>query len=193
MNLLLSGGAIAGIIIGVVAFLLLVIVIWWISTSNKLKMLGIKVDESLSGIDVALQKRFDLLTKSLAVVKGYAKHESETLAKVIEMRNIGRNASIEETQEFANKTADALNRINIVAEQYPNLKADANFSKLQDQISDCEEQLQAARRVYNKNVTTFNTQIVVFPSSIVAKHMRLEAKKFFEAEEGKRQDVKMEF
>ena len=178
------------IVLAVVVFL---VVSWWISTSNRLKVMGVKIDEALSGIDVALTKRFDLLTKVVATVKGYAKHEEETLTKIIAMRNPGSAASLMEKQQFANATTEALNSLNVVVEQYPDLKANTSFLSLQNSISDVEEQLQAARRLYNANVSKYNQSIIVFPTSIVANASHLTKRDFFEAEEVKRQDVKIEF
>jgi len=181
------------IIIAIVVILIISLVGWWISTSNKIKKMQVKIDEAESGIDVALTKRFDLLTKAVATVKGYAKHEQETLVQVIGMRNPGRNASLAEKQEFAKVTTEAIKSLNIVAEQYPNLKADAQFVSLQRNIADVEEQLQAARRLYNSNVSTYNQTIIVFPASIVANALKCTKRDFFEAEEAKRADVKIEF
>lgn len=193
--MILSSTGSTGAIIAVVIVVVLVISLvgWWISTSNKFKRMGVKIDEAESGIDVALTKRFDLLTKALATVKGYAKHESETLEKVIKMRTPASNASLAEKQEFANATGQALNSINVVAEQYPQLKADTQFTSLQHHISDVEEQLQAARRLYNANVSAYNQAIIVFPGSLVANSMHLTKREFFEAEEAKKADVKIEF
>lgn len=193
--MILSSTGSTGIIVAVVIIVVLVIALvgWWISTSNKFKRMGVKIDEAESGIDVALTKRFDLLTKALATVKGYAKHESETLEKVIKMRTPASNASLAEKQEFANATGQALNSINVVAEQYPQLKADTQFTSLQNHISDVEEQLQAARRLYNANVSAYNQAIIVFPGSLVANSMHLTRREFFEAEETKKADVKIEF
>lgn len=193
--MILSSTESTGIIVAVVIVVVLVIALvgWWISTSNKFKRMGVKIDEAESGIDVALTKRFDLLTKALATVKGYAKHESETLEKVIKMRTPASNASLAEKQEFANATGQALNSINVVAEQYPQLKADTQFTSLQNHISDVEEQLQAARRLYNANVSAYNQAIIVFPGSLVANSMHLTKREFFEAEETKKADVKIEF
>ena len=181
------------IVLIVIAALVLIIIGWWISTSNRLKVMGVKIDEALSGIDVALTKRYDLLTKVVATVKGYAKHEEETLTKIIAMRNPGSAASLMEKQQFAEATSQALNSLNVVVEQYPNLKADVQFNSLQNSISDVEEQLQAARRLYNANVSAFNQAIIVFPASIVANSAHLTKREFFEVEEVKRQDVKIEF
>jgi len=190
----LSMGGIIGIIIAVVILILLISVLgWWISTGNRLKRETVKIEEAASGIDVALTKRFDLLTKSVATVKGYAKHEAETLEKVIAQRAPSKGASMAEKGEFAASVTKAFDSINIVAERYPELKANANFSALQNQISEVEEQLQASRRVYNSNVSVFNQEILVFPTSVVANHLRMVKRDFFEAESKKREDVKIEF
>ena len=182
------------IIVAIIVILIVSVIGWWISTSNKFKRMGVKIDEAESGIDVALTKRFDLLTKALGAVKGYAKHESETLEKVIAMRSgLNKNSTLAEKQDFANATREALNSINIVAEQYPQLKADTQFTNLQRNIYEVEEQLQAARRLYNANVSSFNQSIIVFPGSLVANSLHLTKREFFEAEDLKRQDVKIEF
>lgn len=187
-------GAIIGIVVGVLLLIAVIaIVSWWINTKNRLSRYQVKIDEAASGIDVALTKRFDLLTKTVATVKGYAKHEQETLKGVTEMRRPSSNASMKEKSEFASNVSKAFDSINIVAEQYPELKANQNFIGLQNQIAEVEEQLQASRRVYNSNVSTYNQDIVVWPTSIIARHYHFEKRDFFEAEEAKRQDVKIEF
>lgn len=180
------------VLICIVGFLLLVFIGWWISTANKFKVMLVKIDEAESGIEVALTKRYDLLTKALASVKGYAKHEDETLSKIVAMRNPGANSTFEEKQEFANKTDAAMKAFNVIVEQYPTLKADTQFSALQARITDVEEQLQAARRLYNANVSKYNQAIIVFPASIIAGNKYVK-RAFFEAEEAKREDVKIEF
>jgi LemA protein len=190
----LGMGAIIGIVIGAVIVLLFIVIIsWWISAANRLRREQVKIDEAASGIDVALTKRFDLLTKEVATVKGYAKHESETLTNVTSMRKPASNASMKEKADFSNAVSKAFDSINVVAEAYPDLKANTNFLNLQNQISEVEEQLQASRRVYNSNVSVFNQEIIVFPTSIVARHYHFEKRDFFEAEEAKRADVKIEF
>ena len=183
-----------GIIIAVVAVVLLVIIIlgWFISTRNKFIRMEQDVESSLSRIDVYLTKRFDLLTKMVDATKGYTKHEKETLAQVIQMRNPGANASLKEKAEFDAQMNSVARQINIVAEQYPSLKADNMFNNLQKAISEVEENLQAARSNYNSNVASFNKAILVFPASIVAGN-KFTKKEYFEAEEAKKQDVKMDF
>ncbi len=173
-------------VVAIVVFLLL----WWIGTYNGIKRLEIKVKEGLSGIDVALTKRYDVLTKLLEVVKGYQKHEKEILSEVIRLRS---GMTMQE-RNVANQQMDtAFGRINMLAESYPELKSSNNFMQLQHAIVDTEEHLQAARRLYNANVTAYNEKIVTFPNSIVAGSMGASAKEFFEAEAAKRQDVKMNF
>ena len=189
------GGIVAIVVVAVVLILVIALVAWYISTMNWFRRTKVKVDEANSGIDVALTKRYDLLTKALASVKGYAKHESETLSKVIGMRtgNI-KDLSLDEKSKLNAELNEVQRGINVVVEQYPQLKADTQFSLLQNQTADCEEQLQAARRVYNSNVSTFNQRRVTFPSSIVAKRIGFrEDLEFFKADEEKREDVKFEF
>lgn len=192
--MILSAGKILIIVGIVIVVLFLICLIWYISKMNQLRALEVKIEESLSGIDVALTKRYDLLTKMLQTTKGYAKHEAETLENVIKWRNgVPTNATIEERNEFASSLAKVASGLNVVMEQYPSLKADRMFSNLQASIADSEEQLQAARRFYNSNVSYLNSLIVQFPSSIVAKKINMTKKSFFEAEETKRQDVNLEF
>jgi LemA protein len=180
------------IIIGAIVLLVIILVGWFISTRNKFIRMDQDVENSLSRIDVYLTKRFDLLTKMIDATKGYTKHEKETLAQVIQMRNPGANASLKEKAEFDAQMNSVARQINIVAEQYPSLKADSMFNNLQRSISEVEENLQAARSNYNANVATFNKAILVFPASIVAGN-KFTKKEYFEAEEAKRQDVKIEF
>lgn len=190
----LQVGLIAGIVVAVIVVIIIISLVgWWISTGNLLRREVVKIDESASGIDVALTKRYDLLTKSVAVVKGVAKHEQETLTNVIAMRRPGSDASMKEKAEFENSMTKAFDSINIVAEKYPEIKANQNFTQLQNQVAEVEEQLQASRRVYNSNVSVYNQDIVVFPKSIVAKHLHMTRRDFFEAEEAKRKDVEISF
>jgi LemA protein len=190
----MPGWAIAIIVIAVILVIIVVSILgWWISAANRLRREQVKIDEAASGIDVALTKRFDLLTKEVAVVKGYAKHENETLTNVISMRQPAANASMKEKADFSNQVTKAFDSINVVSEAYPELKANTNFMSLQNQIAEVEEQLQASRRVYNSNVSTYNQEIIVFPTSIIARHYAFTKRDFFEAEAAKRQDVKIEF
>lgn len=156
---------------------------------NNLNRLKVKIREAGSDIDVALTKRYDVLTKMIDTVKGYAKHEKETLFKVIELRsgmtNKERSAAITDMN-------DNLNKINVLAESYPELHSNENFMMLQKAIMDTEEHLQASRRFYNSNISALNQMIVTFPASIVASKCGITPEDFFEAEEIKKQDVKID-
>ena len=189
-----EGTIIALIIAGVIVLLILSIVVWFISTRNRFIRLEQDVENSLSRIDVYLTKRFDLLTKQLGAVKGYMKHEKETLVETIAMRNQapGKAASIKEKAAFNAELDRVASQINVVMEQYPTLKADAVFKELQQNITEVEENLQAARSNYNANVSNFNKSILQFPASIVA-GSRFTKKDYFEAEESKRKDVEIKF
>ena len=183
-----------GLIIGIsLGLVVLIIVGWMISTLNSFRRMVIKIDESESSIDVALTKRFDLLTKMFASVKGSMKHEEETLLKVVQMRQPEHVAPMAEKQEFANEVSKGLQKINVVLEEYPDLKASQNVLKLQDAAVEVEENLQAARRVYNSNVSYYNQKVVVFPSNLIANWKKFEKRAFFEAEALKRADVKLDF
>lgn len=165
-----------------------IVVIWYISTSNKLNRSIVKIDEALSGIDVALTKRYDVLTKMIEVVKSYAKHEKETLFEVIKLR---KDMSIKERNDVNRAMDENFRKINVVAESYPELKSSENYKTLQQSIADVEEHLQAARRLYNSNVSLYNQLLVSFPTSSIAKSKGMTKKEFFEADEVKKEDVKV--
>ena len=123
------------------------------------------------------------------VVKAYAKHEKETLFEVINLR---KDMTMQEKND-ANKAMDEnFKRINVVAENYPELKSSENYKTLQQSIADVEEHLQASRRLYNSNVSLFNQMLVTFPTSSIAKNKGLTKKDFFEADETKKEDVKID-
>lgn len=176
------------VIIGIVV-VLFIIVMWIISTSNKLNRTIVKVEEADSGIDVALTKRYDVLTKMMDVVKAYASHEKDTLFEVINLR---KGMSTEEKMAANNKMNSNFEKINVIAEAYPELKSSENYKTLQQSIVEVEEHLQAARRMYNANVSIYNQMLVTFPTSVIANSKKLSKKAFFEAEEVKKQDVKIE-
>lgn len=198
-NLLISdGGIIAIIVVAVLVILSIAVVAWWISTSNKLIRLKNKVEEAWATIDVYLKKRFDLIPNLVETVKGYAKHESETLEAVVSARNIaGKAVSSEDKISAENNLTNSLRTfLNVVSESYPELKANTNFLDLQNQLKSIEGELESARRYYNGNVKAFNVMIEVFPSTIVAKKMGEEYKKrpYFELDSvEERKNVKVSF
>lgn len=172
----------------IVGIIILIIVAWYISVSNKLNRAVVKIDESLSGIDVALTKRYDVLTKMIDVVKAYAKHEKETLFEVINLR---KDMSIKERNDANHIMDENLRKISVVAENYPELKSSENYKTLQQSIADVEEHLQASRRLYNSNVSIYNQLLVSFPTNSIAKSKGMTKKDFFEADEIKKEDVKI--
>lgn len=195
MNLLAETMDWTPIIVILVIVALLAIVFWFIATRNGFVTLKNTVEEAFATIDVYLKKRYDLIPNLVETVKGYAKHESQTLEKVIAARNQAAAAKTTEEKMAADKqVSQAIKNINIVAEQYPDLKANANFLQLMGELKTIESELEKARRYYNGTVKTFNTKIALFPGSIVATSMGLEKLKYFElSSEEERQNVKVSF
>ncbi len=196
--LLLSGGAIAGIVVGLlVAIIAIGIVVWWIKTRNTFVRLKNQSEEAWATIDVYLKKRYDLVPNLVETVKGYAKHESETLQNVVAARNLSASAqTLNEKMSAANGLTSSLRTFfSAVAENYPQLKANTNFLDLQNQLKNLESELESSRRYYNGVVKKFNTKLEVFPACVVGKRMGEEytKKAYFEldsAEERKNVQVK---
>lgn len=164
------------------------IVLWAVAVWNRFKVLTVKIEEADSGIDVALEKRYGTLTKLMDVVKAYAKHETELFEKVIRLRSGMNMAEKSEMNRILDETEK---KITVLAENYPELRSSENYRQLQDAVVDAEDHLQAARRVYNMNVSAFNQAIAVFPANIIAGSAGYGPKGFFEAEEVRRGDVEI--
>lgn len=177
------------------ALLVLGLVVFGIGLYNGLVKLKVLVDEAWSGIDVQLKRRYDLIPNIVETVKGYAKHEQDTLTKVVELRNMAMNsnAGIEEQGKLENQLTGALKTIFALAENYPDLKADQGFRDLQKSLTDIESEIQGARRYYNGTVREYNTKIAVFPNNIFAGMLGFKAREFFEADEDERENVKVDF
>lgn len=174
------------VVVIVVAVLFVCVLGWWISTMNRLRQTRVKIEEASSGIDVALTKRYDVLTKMVDVAKSYATFEKQTILEAIKLR---RGMSISEKNEAVERMGEVQRELNFLAENYPQLHSNENFRQLQVAIMDVEEHLQGARRAYNSNVSLLNRKIVTFPTSIVAGMSGIHAEEFFEAESNKRDDV----
>lgn len=164
------------------------IFLFFVIITNSLNKSLEKIDEAESGIDIALTKRYDVLTKMLDTAKSFVKHEDELLIKTINLRS---NASVKEKNETIKDMDESFRHIIAVAENYPDLKSSELFVNLQKSIADTEEHLQAARRAYNSNVSLYNQKIVTIPTSIVAKIYGFSKEDFFEADEAKKEDVKI--
>lgn len=172
----------------VILIVVLAIVYWCIKTVNDIKKKEIRVQEGLSGVEVALTKRYNVLTKMLDTARGYMTHESELFTKVIELR---RGMTIAEMNDAQQQMDTLSGKIFAVAENYPELRSSDVFVELQRGIRDAEEHLQAARRLYNSNVTAYNTAIAMFPAKLLAGGRQ--TAEFFVADAGKREDVKISF
>lgn len=196
-NLLaLTGGAIAGIVAGAVALVIIILFIVYICLKNGLVRTVNRTEESWSTIDVYLKKRYDLIPNLVNTVKGYASHEQDTLTKVIEARNTAAMAATPEEKIAAEKalSSELKTLMNFTVERYPDLKANANFLDLSAQLKSIEADLASARKYYNANVREYNNAIMVFPSSIVAGRMKLSKKPYFELDsESERAVPKVEF
>ena len=179
-------------IVYVVIGLLVVLVIAYILINNSLISARNKCDEAWSGIDVQLKRRHDLVPNLVETVKGYAAHERETLTRVTDARAgavAADNAPPPQRAQAESALSAALGGIRAVAEQYPQLRAADNFIRLQAQLAEIEDEIQAARRIYNSNVQIYNTRQQIFPNSIVAARGDFRAREFFEIEVASERDV----
>lgn len=172
----------------IIIVLILLAALWAIYTSNNFKKKELKVTESLSGIEVALTKRYDMLTKMMDVAKGYAKNEKDIFSEVVQLR---KGMEIGELNNASLKMDSIMDAIHLTAESYPELRSSDIFVELQKGIFDAEEHLQAARRLYNVNVTDYNMAISLFPAKLLAG--KRTPKETFTAESHKKNDVKISF
>lgn len=185
-----------GTIVLIVVVALVVLIGAYIgATYNKLVKSKNSVEEAFSTMDVYLKKRWDLIPNIVVSVKGYAKHEAETLEKVISARNNGYSSMNSQQKLEANAELNtAIKSLNVVAEQYPELKANQNFMDLNAQLKKTEEDISNARKFYNAVVKQYNNTVEMFPSSIVASMFHFEKRDMFAVEDSaQREAVKVEF
>ncbi|HRZ84600.1 MAG TPA: LemA family protein [Candidatus Dojkabacteria bacterium] len=177
-------------ILGVVAVLFLA----FIGIYNKLAKLKVMVEEASSDIETFLKQRYDMIPNLVEIVKGYAKHESDTLAMVTEMRTKAMSAgTLPEKMKLEDGLTSAISKIFAVAENYPDLKANTNFIQLQATLKELEESIQKSRRYYNGAARDFNTAIVVFPTNLIAQLFGYKKVDFFEASEEEQKNVEVKF
>lgn len=169
--------------------IVVVAVVVVVALYNKIKIAQVKVEEGASGIDVALAKRYDTLTNLMECVKGYAAHETNTLKQIVEIR---KRMTMSEKSNCENSYQEMQTKLFAIAEGYPELKASDNFLQLQKSIFDVEEHLQAARRLYNANVASYNQLIVVFPSNLMASLMNAKREDFFQANQDEKTNVNIQ-
>src|SRR4030066_1679294 len=165
----------------IILILIAILVIAVVAIYNKLVRLRNTVKSSWSDIDVQCKKRYDLVPNLVETVKGYAAHERGVFEKVTEARTRAMGAtSLKEKGEAENALSQTLKSLFAVAENYPNLRASENFQKFQDELTDTEDKIQAARKFYNGNVRDMNIQIETFPANVVAAIFRFKRMEFFE-------------
>jgi len=180
------------IIIGVIVLVLVLLYI--VSTYNSLVSLRNKVKDQWSQIDVQLKRRFDLIPNLVETVKGYAKHESETLENVIKARNTFTTATTaEEEMKANNELTNAISKLFALTESYPDLKANTNFVQMQNDLKETEDKISYARQFYNDNVMVYKNKLEMFPSNIIAKMFGFKEEPFFEANESERENVQVKF
>lgn len=178
------------VLLGVVV----VLIFWFIAVFNGIIRLRNRTQEAWSDIDVQLKRRHDLIPNLVETVKGYAKQESSVFEKVTEARANAINAKgPQDASQKENILSGALKSVFAVAENYPTLRSSENFQKLQDELTDTEDKIEAARRFYNGNVRDFNIQIQTFPNSMVAGMTGSKPFELFETQEGERATPEVKF
>jgi len=170
--------------IWIILAVVVVIALFLWATYNGLVTLRVRVDEAWSDINVQLKRRLDLIPNLIETVKGYAKHESGVFTAVTEARASVMNAKgVKQTAAAENQLEGTLKSLFAVAEAYPDLKANQNFSELQAELVDTEDKIQASRRFYNSGVRDLNTKIQTFPQNVVASLFHFVSRDFFEVDE----------
>lgn len=180
--------------LGIAIFLILAVVAFVWMTYNTLITLRQRIKEALSGIDVQLKRRTDLIPNLIETVKGYAKHEKEVFENVTKARSELMKATTPHDKADAdNMLTDALKSLFAVAEAYPALRATENFQHLQQELTDTENKISYSRQFYNSNVLSYNTKIQQFPSNLIAKQFGFKEKEFFETTEEEKKTPKVKF
>ena len=182
-------------VVGIIVAIVVILIIAVIGMYNSLVQARIKVDNAWSQIDVQLQRRFDLIPNLVETVKGYMTHEKETFEKITNLRSSwSESKSISEKASLDNELSNTLKTIMAVAENYPDLKANQNFSELSEELRNTENKISFSRQFYNDTVTMYNTKLEVFPSNIIAGIFKFKARDLFTAEnEEARKNVKVDF
>jgi LemA protein len=193
----------AWIVIGVIFILIFAAISWGIKTGNKMVTKEEAVSSAWSQVENVYQRRADLIPNLVATVKGYAAHENETLTAVVEARAKASSVTVDPTklsaesiqqfQQAQGGLSQALGRLMVVVEKYPDLKANENFLQLQAQLEGTENRITNERMKFNQIAQEFNTYIRMFPESIIASMRNFEKKAYFEAEKGSEKAPKVDF
>ena len=184
---------------GVIALIVVVVLVvllglYLMVTYNGLVSLRNRIENAWAQIDVQLKRRYDLIPNLVETVKGYASHERETLDAVITARNAGMNAGTPHEQaEAENQITGALKSIFALSEAYPDLKANQNFSQLQEELTGTEGRIAYARQFYNDTVYRYNTKIQSFPANMLANSFRFREREYFQADDESRGPTQVQF
>lgn len=179
----------------IILAIVVVVVIYIISVYNNLKTIENRVENAWSQIDVQLQRRFDLIPNFVETVKGYMNHEAETFEKIAALRTSWANTqTVADKANIDNQLSGALKTIMAVSENYPELKANQNFSDLSEELRNTENKISFSRQFYNDTVTKYNTKLELFPSNIIAGMFGFKQKDLFEVDNAEaRKNVKVDF
>ena len=192
----MSVGAWIGVGVAVlVVIAVIAIVAWYINCYNTFIRLKNNYEEAFSTMDVQMQKRYDLIPNLVETLKGYAKHEKETLSAVIEARNLAKSAvGVEDKAKAEAAFSGSIRNLFAIAENYPELKANTNFIDLQNQLKIVETEIASSRKYYNACVKAFNVKVEMFPSNLVARAKNFVKAPLFEIEDKEaRKAVKVQF
>lgn len=174
--------------------IVVLLILYVIGAYNKLVVLRNRVRDQWAQIDVQLKRRFDLIPNLVETVKGYTKHESETLENVVKARNTFLSASTpEEEMKADGELTKAMTKLFALSESYPDLKANTNFQDLQEELQQTENKIASARQFYNDIVLTYNNKVCTVPSNIIASLFKFKKEAFFEANETERENVQVKF
>jgi LemA protein len=182
----------------IIIIILVALGVWLIGAYNMLVRSRNRTREAWADIDVQLKRRYDLIPNLVETVKGYAEHEKDVLEKVTKARaqamNVGLGGNLKEMAQAENMLSSALKSLFALSESYPQLRAVETFVKLQEELTDTENKIQAARRFYNTNVMVLNTQIEQFPTNLIANMFGFKKEEFFElSNETEREPVRVNF
>jgi LemA protein len=172
------------IVAGVVILLVIIMVSWYVGTRNRLVQMEEQVNASWSEVENQLQRRSDLIPNLVNTVRGFAAQEEEVFTSIADARaRLAGAQSVEETAESYGELQSALSRLLVVVENYPQLRSNENFIRLQDELAGTENRIAVARRRYNEAVRDFNTRIRMFPTAMIASGLGFEQKEYFEVDE----------
>jgi LemA protein len=182
------------IVAGVVILLVIIMVSWYVGTRNRLVQMEEQVNASWSEVENQLQRRSDLIPNLVNTVRGFAAQEEEVFTSIADARaRLAGAQSVEETAESYGELQSALSRLLVVVENYPQLRSNENFIRLQDELAGTENRIAVARRRYNEAVRDFNTRIRMFPTAMIASGLGFEQKEYFEVDEGDMEVPEVQF